>query len=53
MPPTTKEANTVCCLKLIWCILSTRASLWVNWVKMYLIHKGSIWTVKDTTSADS
>ena len=35
-----KEVNQVCCLKLVWRILSAD-SLWVNWIKIYLIRKGS------------
>ena len=37
-----KEVNLVCSLKLIWRILSAN-SLWVNWIKVYLIRKGSLW----------
>ena len=47
-----KEANLVSCLKLIWRILSSN-SLWVNWVKSYLIRKGSLWLVKDNTQLGS
>ncbi|XP_018462918.1 uncharacterized protein LOC108834047 [Raphanus sativus] len=47
-----KEVNMVSCLKLIWRILSAN-SLWVNWVKVYLIRKGSIWMIKDNTQAGS
>lgn len=47
------EANKVSCLKLIWRILSTHSSLWVNWVRRYLIFKGSFWTVKETSSLGS
>lgn len=47
------EANKVSCLKLIWRILSAPSSLWVNWVQQYLIRKGSIWSVKSTTSLGS
>lgn len=43
-----KESNLVCCLKLIWRILSSAKSLWVNWIKVYLIRKGSLWTTKNT-----
>ena len=38
----------VCCLKLLWKILSSNYSLWVNWVKKHLIRKGSIWSVKSS-----
>lgn len=47
-----KEVNQVCCLKLIWRILSAH-SLWVNWIKIYLIRKGSIWMIKDNTQSGS
>lgn len=47
-----KEANTVSCLKLIWRILSSN-SMWVNWVKIYLIRKNSFWTVKGNTQIGS
>lgn len=46
------ETNRVCCLKLIWRIL-TQSSLWVKWVKRYLIRKGSFWNVSETTSLGS
>ncbi|XP_056842877.1 uncharacterized protein LOC130495492 [Raphanus sativus] len=47
-----KEVNTVSCLKLIWRILSSN-SMWVNWVKIYLIRKSSIWMVKENTQSGS
>lgn len=47
-----KETNKVCCLKLLWRLLSTQ-SLWVNWIKTYLIRKGSIWMVKENTQGGS
>ena len=47
-----KEVNQVSCLKLIWRILSAH-SLWVNWIKVYLIRKGSLWTVRDNTQSGS
>lgn len=47
-----KEANMVSCLKLIWRILSSD-SMWVNWVKIYLIRKSSFWMVKDNTQVGS
>ena len=46
------EVNVVSCLKLPWKILSPN-SLWVNWVKAYLIRKGSLWMLKDNTQAGS
>ena len=47
-----KEMNVVSCLKLVWRILSAQ-SIWVNWIKIYLIRKGSIWTVKENTQNGS
>ena len=47
-----KEMNIVCVLKLLWRILSAN-SLWVSWVKLYLIRKNSIWSVKDTSQLGS
>ena len=47
-----KEVNFVCCIKLNWRILSSQ-SLWVNWIKNYLIRKGSIWMVQDSTQTSS
>ncbi|KAG7556371.1 hypothetical protein ISN44_As11g024100 [Arabidopsis suecica] len=47
------EANKVSCLKLLWRILSAHSSLWVNWVRRYLIRKGSLWSVKETSSLGS
>ena len=36
----------------IWRILSSH-SLWVSWIKMYLIRKGSFWTVRENSLSDS
>lgn len=47
-----KEVNQVSCLKLIWRILSAH-SLWVNWIKIYLIRKDSFWTGRDNTQSGS
>lgn len=41
------------CLKLIWRILSTHSSLWVNWIRRYLIRESSFWSVKDSSSLGS
>ncbi|XP_056842893.1 uncharacterized protein LOC130495512 [Raphanus sativus] len=46
------ETNKVCCLKLIWRIVS-QSTLWVQWVKRYLIRKGSFWSISDTTTLGS
>lgn len=48
-----KEANKVCCLKLIWRILSSKPSLWVSWVKNYILHQNSFWAIKHTSTVDS
>ncbi|KAF8098006.1 hypothetical protein N665_0276s0007 [Sinapis alba] len=40
------ETNRVCCLKFIWRILS-QSTLWVMWVKRFLIRKGSFWSIND------
>lgn len=47
-----KEMNMVCILMLIWRIISAN-SLWVSWVKMYLIRKGSFWSIKDSSQLGS
>lgn len=43
-----KDVNLVCSLKLVWRILSAN-TLWVNWIKVYLIRKASLWSIKETT----
>lgn len=43
----------MCVMKLLWRILSSKNSLWVRWIQIYLIRKGSIWTVKENTQAGS
>lgn len=48
-----KEVNTVSCLKLIWRILTAKNSLWVQWIKVYLIRKNSFWTVREATQSGS
>ena len=48
-----EEVNKVSCLKLIWCILSARSSLWVQWIHRYLIRTSSFWNVKETSSLGS
>ncbi|XP_010435962.1 PREDICTED: uncharacterized protein LOC104719693 [Camelina sativa] len=47
-----KEANMVSCLKLIWRLLSAK-SLWSQWLKTYLIRKGSFWSIKANTASGS
>jgi len=43
-----KEANDVCCLKLIWRIVSHGNSLWVKWIEENLLKQKSFWSVKHT-----
>lgn len=47
-----KEMNVVSVLKLLWRILSAN-SLWVKWIKIYIIRKGSIWSVKENSQLGS
>lgn len=47
-----KEINLVSCLKLIWRILSSNL-VWVNWINIYLIRKGSLWTAKENIQLGS
>ena len=44
-----EEVNRVSCLKLIWRIISSTSSLWVQWIQRYLIRKGSFWSFKETS----
>ncbi|KAG7586730.1 Reverse transcriptase zinc-binding domain [Arabidopsis thaliana x Arabidopsis arenosa] len=48
-----QEANNVCCLKLVWRIISNRSSLWVQWVDMYLLRGKSLWTATQRTNVGS
>ena len=48
-----KEANDVCILKLIWRIVSNGNSMWVKWVKIFLLKQKKIWALKETTSLGS
>ena len=47
-----KDANKVSCLKLIWRMLSSN-SLWIQWLRLYLLRKGSFWSVKENTTLGS
>ena len=47
-----KEMNVVSILKLLWRIMSTN-SLCVRWIEVYLIRKGSIWSIKYTSQLES
>ena len=46
------ETNRICCLKLIWRVVS-QSTLWVQWVKRYLIRKGSFWSINEVSSLGS
>jgi len=48
-----KEANDVCCLKLIWRILSHGDSLWVKWIETNLLKNNSFWIIKSSTTMGS
>lgn len=41
-----KEANQVCCLKLIWKVISSQNTLWIRWIKSTYLQKDSFWTAK-------
>lgn len=47
-----EEMNKVSTLKLIWRILSYN-SLWVRWIRHYLIRKGSFWNTNSKISLGS
>ncbi|ANM65692.1 RNA-directed DNA polymerase (reverse transcriptase)-related family protein [Arabidopsis thaliana] len=47
-----KEANKVSLLKLIWRMLSS-TSLWVQWLRLYLLRKGSFWSISGNTTLGS
>ncbi|XP_010431281.1 PREDICTED: uncharacterized protein LOC104715586 [Camelina sativa] len=46
------ETNKVSCLKLIWQILALN-SLWLDWLRAYLLNKGSFWSIKANTTSGS
>ncbi|XP_019087404.1 PREDICTED: uncharacterized protein LOC109127278 [Camelina sativa] len=48
-----EEANKLSVLKLIWRLLSAKGSLWVDWVKRYLIRSGSLWAEKESKAIGS
>lgn len=48
-----KEANDLCCLKLVWRIISHSNSLWISWIEENLLKKSSFWAVKQTASLGS
>ncbi|KAG7572003.1 Reverse transcriptase domain [Arabidopsis suecica] len=48
-----KEANTVCCLKLIWRIVSHSNSLWVNWIQTFILKQDSLWSLTNGTTVGS
>lgn len=48
-----KEINLVCCLKLIWRLVSTKNLLWANWIKENLIRQGSFWAIHSNSQGNS
>lgn len=44
-----RESNRVFALKLIWRLFTQPSSLWVCWVKHYLLKYNSFWDVRDDT----
>lgn len=48
-----KDTNKVICLKLLWKILSSPKSLWVSWIKNYVLCHKSIWAVNENVSSGS
>ena len=47
-----KEVNVTCCLNLIWRVTTCR-SLWVQWVKVYLLEGDSFWEVQSNSTLRS
>lgn len=47
-----REANKASCLKLIWRITSS-TSLWVQWLHLYLLPKGSFWSINENSTLGS
>lgn len=47
------EVNKVSCYKLIWRIVSSTKSLWVNWIQKELLRSASFWSVKERTNNGS
>ena len=43
-----KDSSKVFALKLIWRLFTQPTSLWVSWVKHYLLKNSSFWDVRDT-----
>lgn len=48
-----KEVNDVCCMKLIWRIVSHADSLWVRWIDKYLLKSNNFLSVRATTNHGS
>jgi len=48
-----KEANDVCCLKVVWKIVSHGNSLWVKWIEKFLLKNETFWFVKENTTLGS
>ena len=43
-----RDSSTVFALKLIWRLFTQHTSLWVCWIKYYLLRNSSFWDVRDT-----
>lgn len=48
-----QETNLVCCLKLIWRLVSTNNLLWANWIKQHIIRKASFWATNSNQQGGS
>lgn len=48
-----KEINNICCLKLVWRIVSRKDSLWSKWIHTYLIKRGNFWSINGATTTGS
>lgn len=48
-----QEANKVSCMKLIWRIVSSQQTLLVLWIMKVNIRKGTLWSVKGSTTVGS
>ncbi|KAL1198538.1 putative ribonuclease H protein [Cardamine amara subsp. amara] len=47
------EVSKVFRLKLVWRIISASSSLWVKWIQMNLLHKGSFWSIGESSNRGS
>lgn len=44
-----KDSSKTYALKLIWRLFTQPTSLWVRWIKHYLLRQSSFWDVRDDT----